>query len=73
MISITKNNTLMKCLKNEKTGNIVRVEDRTAMNMVGRLWKYVSKSEWKSKNTKEEEPVQEVIEEKPKETSKTKK
>jgi len=46
----------MKCLKNEKTGNIVRVDEKQAYQMVGNTWKYVSKSEWRgvvSKSPKE--------------------
>jgi hypothetical protein len=38
----------MKCLKNLKTGNIVRVDDKQAYNMVGTTWNYISKSEWKT-------------------------
>jgi hypothetical protein len=45
----------MKCVKNKKTGNVIRVEDKTAMNMVGNTWKYVSKSEWKSKSAQTED------------------
>ncbi len=37
----------MKCLKNAKTGNIIRVDDKQAYQMVGSTWKYVSKSEWR--------------------------
>ena len=37
----------MKCLKNTKTGNIIRVSDVQAYQMAGNQWKYVSKSEWK--------------------------
>ena len=37
----------MKCIKNNKTGNIQRVTDKEAYNMVGNTWSYVSKSEWK--------------------------
>ena len=37
----------MKCLKNTKTGNIIRVTDVQAHQMAGNQWKYVSKSEWK--------------------------
>ena len=51
----------MKCIKNSKTGNIVRVDDRQAYQIVGRTWQYVSKSEWKSSNrTPEPEPKPEV-------------
>jgi hypothetical protein len=38
----------MKCLKNTKTGNIIRVTDVQANQMAGRQWSYVSKSEWKN-------------------------
>ena len=37
----------MKCLKNTKTGNIIRVSDTQAYQMEGRQWKYTSKTEWK--------------------------
>ncbi len=44
----------MKCIKALKTtkdveiGDIKRVDDKTANNMVGSMWAYVPKSEWKS-------------------------
>jgi hypothetical protein len=38
----------MKCIKNKKTGNILRVNDLQATQMVGSSWDYASKSEWKS-------------------------
>ena len=44
----------MKCIKAIRTskgvevGDIKRVDDKTAMNMVGSSWQYVSKTEWKS-------------------------
>ena len=38
----------MKCIKNKKTGNIIRVVNDQANNMVGRDWEFTSKSEWKS-------------------------
>jgi len=34
--------------KEFKTGEIKRVDDKTAFNMVGLSWKYISKTEWKS-------------------------
>jgi len=43
----------MKCIKNNKTGNIIRVSDQQAYQTVGREWVYVPKSEWKSKDTAE--------------------
>ena len=50
----------MKCLKNTKTGNIIRVTDIQAYQMEGRQWKYTSKTEWKSQErptSKTEEKV----------------
>jgi hypothetical protein len=38
----------MKCIKNNKTNNIIRVDDVQANQMVGNTWAYVSKTEWKS-------------------------
>jgi hypothetical protein len=37
----------MKCLKNTKTGNIIRVSDIQANQMAGNTWKYTTKTEWK--------------------------
>ena len=43
----------MKCIKairaskDVEVGDIKRVDDKTAMNMVGLSWEYVSKTEWK--------------------------
>ena len=43
----------MKCIKaiiaskDVEVGDIKRVDDKTAMNMVGLSWQYVSKTEWK--------------------------
>lgn len=43
----------MKCIKAIRTskgvevGDIKRVDDKTAMSMVGLSWQYVSKTEWK--------------------------
>ena len=45
----------MKCLKNLKNGNIIRVEDKTADQMVGLTWKYTSKDEWRKFNGVAEE------------------
>ena len=44
----------MKCIqairanKDVQVGDIKRVDDKTAMNMVGISWQYVSKTEWKN-------------------------
>ena len=43
----------MKCIKSIRAskdvqvGDIKRVDEKTAMNMVGLSWQYVSKTEWK--------------------------
>ena len=42
----------MKCIKNTKTGNIIRVTNEQA-NQLGREWVFVSKDQWKNKNTAE--------------------
>jgi hypothetical protein len=38
----------MKCIKNVKTGDIKRVDDLQANNLVGNTWQYIPKSEWKA-------------------------
>lgn len=52
----------MKCIKNQKTNEIIRVDDRTAYNMVGNTWQYVQKSEWKAvtRIAKSEKQVEET-------------
>ena len=37
----------MKCIRNKKTGDIIRVEDKTADQMVGITWEFVSKDIWR--------------------------
>lgn len=37
----------MKTIKNKKTGEIQRVDNKTADNMVGISWEFIPKSEWK--------------------------
>jgi hypothetical protein len=37
----------MKCIRNKKNGNIMRVDDNVANNMVGATWEYVSKDIWR--------------------------
>ncbi len=58
----------MKCLKNNKTGNIVRVDDVQANQMVGSTWSYVSKAEWKAATRVVETKQQEEEAEKKEET-----
>jgi len=38
----------IKKTKEVELGEIRRVDDKTAHNMVGNLWQYISKSEWKN-------------------------
>jgi len=54
----------MKCLKNAKTGNIIRVDDKQAYQMSGREWQFVSKTEWKAA-TRVSVPVVEAETEEP--------
>jgi hypothetical protein len=61
----------MKCIKSIRAskgvevGDIKRVDDKTAMNMVGLSWQYISKTEWKSSRGKKvvEETTEETTEE----------
>ena len=57
----------MKCLKNITTGNIIRIDDRQANQMAGKIWKYVPKEEWKSA-TRVKTEKQEVESERKEET-----
>lgn len=51
----------MKCLKNTKTGNIIRVDEKQALQMAGNTWKYAPKSEWRGiKETEVVVPTTEV-------------
>lgn len=56
----------MKCIKNTKTGEILRVEDRQADAKVGNTWVFIPKSEWKAVTRKTEK--QEVEAEKKEQT-----
>lgn len=59
----------MKCIKSIRAskgvevGDIKRVDDKTAMSMVGLSWQYISKTEWKSSRGKKvaEETTDQVI------------
>ena len=62
----------MKCLKNVKTNNIVRVDDVQARQMAGSTWIYISKSEWKAV-TRVPETEQQVVEAEKKEKTLSKK
>jgi hypothetical protein len=56
----------MKCIKSIRAtkdvqlGEIRRVDDKTANNMVGSMWAYVSKSEWKL-STRKSEPSRDQV------------
>jgi len=64
----------MKCIKaireskGVEVGDIKRVDDKTAINMVGLSWQYVSKTELKNATRKQvetkSEPTQEQVEKK---------
>ena len=43
----------IKKTKEVEVGEIRRVDDKTAHNMVGNLWQYISKSEWKKSTTEQ--------------------
>jgi len=59
----------MKCIKALRTGkdvqvgDIKRVDEKTAYNMVGSSWVYVSKTEWKLSRGKKvvKETTEEVV------------
>jgi hypothetical protein len=53
----------MKCLKNVKTGTIIRIDDFKANNMVGKEWIFTSKEEWKKTINKPEPIVETKVEE----------
>ena len=64
----------MKCIKairatkDVEVGQIKRVDDKTAENMVGSHWQYISKSEWKLATRKPksvqviEQPTEGIVE-----------
>lgn len=56
--------------KEFKSGDIKRVDDKTAFNMVGLSWKYISKSEWKSSKTTKSEPTTDQVKTEKKSNSK---
>ena len=58
----------MKCLKNQKTGDIIRITDVQANQMAGNTWKYAPKSEWKS-ITRVPSTEQQVVESEKKEVT----
>jgi hypothetical protein len=62
----------MKCLKNQKTDDIIRVNDIQANQMAGSTWKYIAKSEWKS-TTRIQSSNQQVVESEKKEKTISKK
>jgi hypothetical protein len=51
----------MKCLKSNKTGNIIRVSDREAYNATSE-WKFIPKSEWKADRRPAKKEVEVIVE-----------
>ena len=48
---------IMKCIRNNKTGQILRVKDTEAAKATKSGWEYIPKSEWKAeKNSKKVNP-----------------
>lgn len=61
---ILQNLITMKTLKNVQTGNIRRVEDKDADFLTGGrnpIWKYISKSEWKTNRKTNPLMIQEEV------------
>jgi hypothetical protein len=58
----------IKKTKEVEIGEIKRVDDKTAHNMVGPMWEYISKSEWKNSTRNQvgtkSEPSQDKVEKK---------
>jgi hypothetical protein len=53
----------MKCIKNEKTGEIRRVADLVAWELETKGWGYIPKSEWKSATRVEKPKTEKVVSE----------
>ena len=51
----------MKCLKSNKTGNIIRVSDKEAYNATSE-WKFIPKSEWKADRRPAKKEVEVIVE-----------
>jgi hypothetical protein len=51
----------MKCLKSNKTGNIIRVSDKDAYNATSE-WKFIPKSEWKADRRPAKKEVEVIVE-----------
>jgi hypothetical protein len=52
----------LKASKDVEVGDIKRVDDRTANNMVGSMWAYIPKSEWKLTTRKSKPKTEQVSE-----------
>jgi hypothetical protein len=61
----------MKTIRNKKTNEIQRVDNKTADNMVGVTWEFIPKSEWKK--TRPESTEKQKSENSKKEVTKSKK
>lgn len=47
--------------KDVEIGDIKRVDDKTAHNMVGLMWQYISKTEWKQATRKPKSEENQVV------------
>jgi hypothetical protein len=61
----------MKTIRNKKTNELLRVDNKTADNMVGNTWEFVPKSEWKK--TREVPTEKQKVQDTKKEIAKSKK
>ena len=61
----------MKTIRNKKTNEIQRVDNKTADNMVGMTWEFIPKSEWKK--TREVPTEKQKVQDSKKEITKSKK
>jgi hypothetical protein len=62
----------MKCIRNKQNGNIIRVDDKQANQMVGMTWEYIAKSEWK-KLVRDVKTEKQIVEEEKKTETQAKK
>jgi len=57
IICTKEKNRENKKTKEVESGEMKRVDEKTAKNMVGMMWEYVSKSEWKKYTNQTKEDV----------------
>ena len=63
----------IKKTKEVEIGEMKRVDDKTAHNMVGTMWEYVPKSEWKLATRKPKEVTDQVTDQPTDQVVKTRK